>query len=143
MIQLEFDKTTVDRFNHVINEIVKDLDKKTGSELHKFLVETGENLATAVKRTPLMPVKTGRLRASVHSKSKATDSYGYADDFGGQFNGSLKEPIMEGGEVVIGTNVEYAAKMESLRGFFYNTVAQNTGNINKALDNLAKKVIKK
>ena len=50
---------------------------------------------------------------------------------------------MEGGEVVVGTNVEYAAKMESLRGFFYNTVAESTPKINKALDNLAKKVIKK
>ena len=76
MIQVEFDKTTVDRFNHVINQVVKDFDTKTGSEIHKFLVETGENLATAVKRTPLMPVKTGRLRASVHSKSKSTESYG-------------------------------------------------------------------
>ncbi len=154
---IEFEKSTLDRFNKVIDGIVKDFDTKKGSELHKFLVETGNNLATEIKKSPAMPVKTGRLRASVHAKLKSSDNFKYMADAAAKatnyksveeviskmFDGGLNEPVQEGAEFAVGTNVEYAAKMETLRGFFNSTVQANTANMNKDLDKLAEKVMKK
>jgi len=142
-ISIEFDKTTLDKYNQILDGIAKDFDTKTGSELHKFIVETCNNIATEIKKSPSMPVKTGRLRSSIHAKTKSSDNFSYTNDFGRTFNGSLNDPITEGLEGAVGTNVEYAAKMETLRGFFNNTVQANTANINKDLDKLAEKVMKK
>lgn len=156
-ISIEFDQTTLDKFNQVLDGIAKDYDTKTGSELHKFIVHTANNLATAIKKSPAMPVKTGRLRASVHAKLKSSDNFKYMADAAAKatnyksaeeviskmFDGGLNEPVQEGAEFAVGTNVEYAAKMETLRGFFNSTVQANTANMNKDIDKLAENVMKK
>lgn len=142
-ISIEFDQTTITKFNNCVDGIVKDFTPEKGSELHKFLIETGNNLATEIKQPPPMPVKTGRLMASVHVKSKSSDGYSYKNDLGEEFLGGLQEPVSEGEEIVIGTNVEYAARMESQYGFFLKAISSNTSKINSNLDKLAKKVINK
>jgi hypothetical protein len=63
------------------------------------------------------PVKTGRLRSSIHVKFRPTDAFLYTDSAGEVHSGGLKTQIVEGKEVIVGTNVEYGRKMDAKYNF--------------------------
>jgi phage gpG-like protein len=62
------------------------------------------------------PVRTGRLRSSIHIETKKTTSHDYRDYNGKKFTGKLSVQIGDN-SAVVGTNVEYAKKMEDRDGF--------------------------
>lgn len=76
---------------------------------------------------------TGRLRASVIAKLISGKSFSYSDDKGNNFDGTLVENPGEL-ESLVGTNVEYAAKIEHEYDSFLNWAAVNQQN------NLSKRV---
>jgi len=57
------------------------------------------------------PVRTGRLRSSLHVKTDANNGWNYSDREGQNFNGSLDVYVTKG-SAVVGTNVEYASDVE-------------------------------
>jgi len=59
------------------------------------------------------PVRTGRLRNSIHTvPPNSSDTFSYRDNTGRSFSGALG--VRTGpGEAVVGTNVEYAAAIEA------------------------------
>lgn len=87
------------------------------------------------------PVDTGRLRSSIHPKMKPSDSFIYADNGGKTYSGGLKEPVQEGKEVVVGTNVEYAMKQEIRSNFLHGGVIAAKPAMERRLKSLAAKVV--
>jgi hypothetical protein len=81
-----------------------------------------------------VPVDTGRLRASIHTKFKSKgdakalplpesqQTFSYTSE-GQTYNGTLREPIKEL-EVIVGTNVEYAKKINREGGGGPNSRSQ-------------------
>lgn len=101
-------------------ELKKDL-KEYGKEAEKALWRsikfTGLRMETIAKerlRGLYGSAKhwiTGRLISSIHNEVKGNTSYSYKDDDGKVFSGDLGEPLNDM-ELVVGTNVIYAAKIE-------------------------------
>lgn len=80
----------------------------------------------------VIPVDTGRLRASIHTKFKTgmvkgytMGSENYRDDEGKTFDGTLKTSI-DFDSVVVGTNVNYAAKINREGGGGESSRGQRT-----------------
>ena len=57
------------------------------------------------------PVRTGRLRSSLHVKTDKNNGFFYKNDKGEGFNGTLGVYVRKG-SAVVGTNVEYAGDVE-------------------------------
>lgn len=127
-----------------LKKIDKDLTPEPNSEVAKFLMVAGEELAKSIKKQSkdIMPVKTGRLRSSVHSKHSPSDTFIYSDLEGMAHAGGLKEAIKEGEEVVVGTNVVYAFKIDVSHGFMTKGKADFMPIFDRELKKLAKKVVK-
>lgn len=64
------------------------------------------SIETYMKRNDI-PVDTGRLRASINTKSVRKELHRYEDNDGQAFDGTLS-PSVDLDHVVVGTNVEYA-----------------------------------
>lgn len=142
-ISIDIDTNSAERLLRKLNHIDKELTPAPRTELAKFLMEAGENLATYVKQQPegIMPVITGRLRASVHSKHKPTENFLYTDKHGEAFSGGLKANIKEGEEVVVGTNVEYAFKVDLRKGFMRKAKTEFMPIFDRELKKLAQKTV--
>jgi hypothetical protein len=92
--------------------------------LTKFLLTFSNNMAKVVRAHALellsrvqqrCPVRTGRLRASMHAvmPNSSSDRYSYTDKQGHGFDGSLEGARTGPLEAAVGTNVIYAPAMES------------------------------
>lgn len=58
-----------------------------------------------------VPVDTGRLQSSIHTEHSDIRSFNYSNRDGETFNGSLGYNLKPT-QVIVGTNVEYAQKIE-------------------------------
>jgi hypothetical protein len=143
------DETGIIIDQNAINRIIKHLDgifkatePRENTPITKALFESGLLLETNIKKSPLMPVVTGRLRSSFHSKTRNSENYQYSDKNNKSFNGSLKEVIKENQEIAVGSNVEYAPKQNYLKGFlsqaFYATLPQIKRKLHDAFTVVAK-----
>lgn len=72
------------------------------------------SVETYIKKNDI-PIDTGRLRASITTKTIKDQTHTYHDDEGNEYDGSLRTNIDEN-SVVVGTNVVYANKMNRLGG---------------------------
>ena len=86
------------------------------------------------------PVRTGRLRNSIHTvPPNSSDSFSYRDGTGRSYSGSLG--VRTGpGEAVVGTNVEYAAAVEAgwsrqaPAGMFAVTLKEKTTDLEREIE---------
>jgi len=143
-VTASLDPFSAARLQKKMQRIEREFATKPNTELAKFLKLAGEELATKIKKQPaeIMPVITGRLRSSVHSKHTPTDAFLYSDKDGKAFSGGLTEPIKEGEEVVVGTNVEYAFKVNARKGFMTKAKMDFMPIFERNLKQLAAKVVK-
>jgi len=122
-----------------LQKIERVLNPAPRTPLGDLVKITALDIATnAKKRTPVI---TGRLRSSIHPKFKPTETFIYSDNEGKTYTDSLKEPIEEGKEAVVGTNVDYAFKIENSRGFLYGGVKDSEPKLKRRLESLAKQVV--
>ena len=142
-VYMELTPESQQRITTLLQYIDNSMDTKTGSKLHKLLVEGANEIATAAKTSSDMPVLTGRLRASVHAKTKSTDNYSYSNNKSESFNGSLHETVRDGSEAVIGTNVNYAFTQETKHQFLYGALQKVEPWFIKNLDKMAKDTLNK
>jgi hypothetical protein len=94
------------------DQLIKDFDRLTGEVQQAMIDElrvTGFMIESAYKIG--VPVDTGRLRSSIHTEHSDQTSFSYSDSKGNTFNGSLGYKL-ERTQVIVGTNVEYANKIE-------------------------------
>jgi len=95
-----------------IRRVLKSLDKysvKTVRKVEKQVVKSAFAIhGNAVRNCP---VKTSRLKNSLHVKTYEDKSHSYSDKKGKGFNGTLSVSVKKG-QAVVGTNVEYAQDVE-------------------------------
>jgi phage gpG-like protein len=101
-----------------------ELVKKIPIEAQKLILETAIIDIESYAKSNEIPVDTGRLRSSIHTKyirsvnvanSSTHGNYSYSDNTGNSYDGSLSESV-DINSVVVGTNVEYAQKINRLGG---------------------------
>ena len=107
-MEITIEQTSINKITAKFKSIGKNLSTEAQSELGKAISGSALELETAIKRHSDMPVVTGRLRSSIHAKTKSGQRYTYTDKTGNTFDGSLKEPVKQGESAAVGTNVEYA-----------------------------------
>lgn len=98
------------------DQLVKEFDRLTGEVQQAMIDElrvTGFMIESAYKIG--VPVDTGRLRSSIHTEHSNQTSFSYSDSKGNTYNGSLGYKL-ERTQVIVGTNVEYAEKIEYFGG---------------------------
>jgi phage gpG-like protein len=83
-------------------------------------IETPAKMSLTVKKH----VITGRLRASLHTAYKGKESFNYTDDKGQSFNGTITEESIGENDVIVGTNVVYARKIERLDPYLFPAFEQ-------------------
>ena len=116
-VQITIDEKKLAELMKRLEKIDKSLNPAPRTPMSDLLNITGLDIARNAKKSGRCPVKTGRLRASIHPKTRPTETFLYMNNNGEAFDGTLSEQIEDGKEVVVGSNVTYAKKMESLRQF--------------------------
>ena len=113
-------KSLLNRLNKISSRLG---EKGARTPVGDLLNEGGLELETLAKKqiTADRHVVTGRLRSSIHLKSKVSESYSYTDMLGESFDGSLQETVKPGETIVVGTNVDYALKIENLDSYLYRS----------------------
>ena len=91
----------VDKFETMPEEVQKAMIDEL--RLTGFMIETNYKIA--------VPVVTSRLQTSIHTEHSDLTSYSYTDNKGNTYNGSLNYNLKPT-QVIVGTNVEYASKIE-------------------------------
>jgi len=98
------------------DQLIKKFDGLT-EEIQKAMIDelrvTGFMIESAYKIG--VPVDTGRLRSSIHTEHSDQTSFSYSDSKGNTFEGSLGYRLKPT-QVIVGTNVEYAEKIEYMGG---------------------------
>ena len=95
-----------------VDKLVKEFDKMP-DQIQKAMIDelrlTGTMIETGYKIA--VPVDQGRLITSIHMEHSDLKSYTYTDHKGNTYNGSLNYDLKPT-QVIVGTNVEYAQKIE-------------------------------
>lgn len=101
-VKLELNiKGLVDKFDTMPEEIQKSMIHEL--RLTGFMIESNYKIA--------VPVDTGRLKTSIHTEHSDIRSFNYSDSKGSTYNGTLGFNLKPT-QVIVGTNVEYASKIE-------------------------------
>lgn len=94
---------------------LKELLKEFPQEIEQIVTHTAiVDVESFIKRNPI-PVDTGRLRASFHTKRVSKPTHRYNDDEGNSFDGTLRGKVYKD-SVLVGSNVEYAEFMNERGG---------------------------
>ena len=108
--------------------------------LRKFtqeIITTGLEVETdaKLKLTTDEHIDTGRLRASIHTEYKGHTSHNYSDMEGNSFQGALNLRLREL-DVIVGTNVVYAQKIERLDSYLFWAFEKNKAPLTRRLRNI-------
>ena len=139
------DSKSLAKLTAKLQAIERKLDTKKGTPLFDVMKITSLDIAREAKK--VCPVQFGRLRASIHPKFSTSDTFIYSDSKGRTYNGGLREPIKEGVEIAVGTNVTYAlnasehAKDESRRRYMQQGYDIARPAMDRRLKQLAKQTI--
>lgn len=100
------------KVNKLVNEFEQMPDQIQKAMIDELRV-TGYMIETTYKIA--VPVVTQRLRSSIHVEHSDLKSFSYSDKNGNIYNGSLGYNLKPT-QVIVGTNVEYASKIEKRGG---------------------------
>ena len=139
--------------------ITAQIDPRSLAALNKKIIHIGNTLGGA-ERTPVGDlinsaalrvetiakknlragghIVTGRLWTSIHAQLKPSETFTYSDNLNESFNGTLKDSVEAGKSVIVGTNVEYAPKIENMDSCLYAASQE----IKPELERRAKKLVK-
>jgi phage gpG-like protein len=99
-----------------VDKLMKSFDRLSNEVQQSMIDElriTGLMIESAYKIA--VPVDTGRLRSSIHTEHSDLTSFSYSDSKGNTYTGSLGYRLKPT-QVIVGTNVEYAQKIEYFGG---------------------------
>jgi hypothetical protein len=113
---------------------MKAWQKKTKENVIKEIGYSAISIESDAKR--LVPVDTGRLRASIHNETYPRSNFNYSAD-GKSYDGALNVALKKG-FFVIGTNVNYAESVERKnKAFLFPALEKNRKiliqNVKKAI----------
>lgn len=96
-----------------ITNLVKKF-KEMPMEVQKAMIDelfiTGLMIESSYKIS--VPVDTGRLQSSIHTETANKRTFNYSDSTGQTYIGKFSIDRLEKTQVAVGTNVEYAQKIE-------------------------------
>ena len=95
------------------DQLIKDFDRLTGEVQQAMIDElrvTGFMIESAYKIG--VPVDTGRLRSSIHTETANKRAHSYSNNKGETFVSRFSFEKLQKTQVVVGTNVIYANKIE-------------------------------
>ena len=111
--------------------------KKTKDQGWEIVASTALSVMDDLKVYVEPSVITGRLRASFHVEKKGDASYPYTDDKGNSFEGKFHEHNAGEDEVIVGTNVIYAKKVDAsgrAQGYFNKAVDRGFDYMQKRIN---------
>ena len=120
---------------------LENLSKEVEDNMVKELRVTGAMIESDYKRN--VPVVTGRLRSSIHTQHSDFKRFVYSDRKGQNFDGTFKMDDNSKFSVYVGTNVEYAPKIEIEGGKIMGAKALETAfekNTSGLMERLARLV---
>ena len=139
----------MDAFNAQIKELMKKFPREVQQEVQNTALVDVETFA---KTKTNIPVDTGRLRASIHTKRISKQNHTYTDNIGNSYNGTLTGRVTKD-EVIVGTNVEYAEILNKRGGGGKNSrrtvggskrpKGYGKGFFNKAVENGEKRLVER
>jgi phage gpG-like protein len=106
-VSIEIDISKLESF---LEKYSEDVRKEVSLELGI----TGREIETTYKIG--VPVKTARLRSSIHTEDSNFRRFNYQNNQGELFEGNFSVRPKDDLEVIVGTNVNYASKIETLGG---------------------------
>ena len=86
------------------------------------------------------PVDTGRLRSSIHTIKYAGNNFTYKDSKGKVFDGKMKEAKLGKYDIIVGTNVDYAGKIERSKKYLSKAFISGEQKIYKRVKDVLKKI---
>ena len=101
-----------DAFNAQIKQLLKEFPREVSKEIYNTALVDVESF---MKTKTNIPVDTGRLRASIHTKRIGKPNHQYTDREGNSYNGTITGQVSRE-QVIVGTNVEYAEYMNDRGG---------------------------
>lgn len=138
-----------DAFNAQIKQLLKEFPREVSKEIYNTALVDVESF---MKTKTNIPVDTGRLRASIHTKRIGKPNHQYTDREGNSYNGTITGQVSRE-QVIVGTNVEYAEYMNERGGggkYSRRTVkgakrpkGYGKGFFNKAVENGEKRLIER
>ena len=116
MADLEIDRASMAN----LKAQFKRLKIEGGKSVFDGLVKFGNKIATTaqLRLTGRGHIVTSRLKNSISIQTQTKQHGAYTDNEGHVFNGNLSEPIGKD-ELLVGTNVEYAPKIEKMDSYLY------------------------
>jgi phage gpG-like protein len=101
-----------DAFNAQIKQLLKEFPREVSKEIYNTALVDVESF---MKTKTNIPVDTGRLRASIHTKRIGKPNHQYTDREGNSYNGTITGQVSRE-QVIVGTNVEYAEYINDFGG---------------------------
>lgn len=117
--KLEIDSGSRNKLFSNLDQVAKKIPAATYEAIVVFLFNAKSLAQNRIKEKK--HIVTSRLRNSIYVKSNAKlqDQRTYSDNEGNTFNGDLSTVTLKEQEAAVGTNVEYAEKIERLDSFLY------------------------
>lgn len=114
-ISLTLDRASMDHLDRQFALLAQAGPRSCYSALHKIAKKiTSESQMRIMGR---QHVVTARLKNSIFTKTRQQPNFAYRDKLGNSFVSELQSVTLARMEVAIGTNVEYAAEIETLDSF--------------------------
>ena len=129
-----------------IPKITKNMDKweeKILKVAHGAVIKSAKiDVETGAKKkiTQDKHIDTGRLRASIHTSYNGNDIHSYSDNEGKSFQGKLDVRYKEY-NVFVGTDVEYAEKIEMLDSYIFYAYKMGKNKLPKRIQKDVKKLL--
>lgn len=119
-VELSIDRSSLDHFNKQM-DILKADGKRS---LYSALIKVGMKIKTEaqLRLSGRKHVVTSRLKNSIYLKAKTdvpNNSKQYSDLTGKSYDADLSTVSVSDTEIAVGTNVEYAAKIENRDSYLY------------------------
>jgi hypothetical protein len=109
-MSVKLDIKGIEELNKELNKI----QKKIAPNVYKTIIEVMK-VEVETKAKKEVPVDTGRLKNSIYVATKGM-KYNYRDDLGNSYDGTAKDVKLDTYDVAVGSNVNYAEKMDKLGG---------------------------
>lgn len=115
MITITLDQASLDRLNKQM-DVLRDGGKKAVSWSIRKIGDKIKNEAQMRLRGQTHII-TSRLRNSLFVKTSTKPDFNFSDNKGNSFVSDLKTVSLDKGDIAIGTNVEYAEKIEMMDSY--------------------------
>lgn len=115
MISITLDQASLDRLNQQM-DVLRDGGTKAVSWSIRKIGDKIKNEASLRLRGQ-KHIVTSRLRNSLFVKTTTKPDFNFSDNKGNNFVSDLKSVSLDTGDIAIGTNVEYAEKIEIMDSY--------------------------